>query len=731
MADRTQHSSEFLLEVRAEEIPARMLPGAVQELGTALFEELMRRGLVPAEVSSAFTPRRLVLVLKGLPEKEEDKKLTEVGPPVSAAYDAAGNPTPAAVGFAKKFGMEASSLKRKLFSSDEETTTGAASQQQAKGGKGGGKGKVEGERVYLERTYSGRATGDVLAEIVPRLLAGLNWAKTMRWGSGTGPWVRPVHGIVALLDGEVVPFELFGIPSGRETAGHPTLSPDAFPVFGLDDYHRKLAERGIVIEPAERKRLLRQRMAERASAAGGTLVDDDALLDKLAAICEIPGVMEGAFASDLTELPREVLTTSLRDHQSALTVEKEGRLLPLFLTVMDRPDDPAGRVRAGNEWVVAARLADARFFWGKDRSQSLASRTDALATLAFQEKLGSYAEKSERLRALAADLAGRLGIAAVAGPAERAATLAKIDLSTEMVREFTTLQGVMGGIYAREDGEPEAVWQAVYDQYLPAGADDALPRGDAGRILALADRVDTLAGFFGLGRKFWPSGSRDPFGLRRAALGVVRLVLEGEADLDLEPVFERARELYGAALPGAGAEEARVALTDFLHDRVEFLLGRQGLAYDDIAAARGAAPRSLDFRALAARARAVASARERPEFLSVALAAKRIANILKGVEPGEVDGAALGHEAERSLHAAATAFRAEVDGALAGGDYGRGLAAVGALAAPLERFFVEVLVMDPDEGVRRNRLALLAGLRRDILRLADLSAVVVDKSEYR
>ncbi|MBZ0090103.1 MAG: glycine--tRNA ligase subunit beta, partial [Thermoanaerobaculia bacterium] len=376
MTDQSPRASEFLLEVRAEEIPARMLPGATQELGTLLFEELMRRGLVPAEVASAFTPRRLVIELKGLPEREKDKTLTEVGPPASAAYDAAGNPTPAALGFAKKFGMEASSLKRKQFSSDSDATAAAVSPG-AKVTKGG-KGRVEGERVYLERTYAGRPTSEVLSEILPRLLAGLNWAKTMRWGSGTGPWVRPVHGIVALLDGEIVPFELFGVAAGRETAGHPTLSAESFPVSGLEDYHAKLAQRGIVVDPGERKRRLRQEMAERATAAGGTLVDDEPLLDKLAAICEIPGVMEGAFAPDLTELPREVLTSSLRDHQSALTVEGEGRLLPLFLTVMDRPDDPAGRVRAGNEWVVAARLADARFFWGKDRSQPLAERAGAL-----------------------------------------------------------------------------------------------------------------------------------------------------------------------------------------------------------------------------------------------------------------------------------------------------------------------------------------------------------------
>jgi len=472
-------------------------------------------------------------------------------------------------------------------------------------------------------------------------------------------------------------------------------------------------------------------MAERAEAAGGTLVDDQPLLEKLAAICEIPGVMEGAFAAELTELPREVLTTSLRDHQSALTAERAGRLLPLFLTVMDRPDDPVGRVRAGNEWVVAARLADARFFWGKDRAEPLAARAAALAALTFQERLGSYAEKSGRLVALAGELAERLGGGAARAAAERAAGLAKIDLATDMVREFTSLQGVMGGLYAREDGEPEAVWQAIYDQYLPAAADDALPRGPVGRALALADRVDTLAGFFGLGKKFWPSGSRDPFGLRRAALGVARIVLEGEADLDLGPVFARARELYGGGLPAAGADEAAATLADFLHDRVEFLLGRAGLAYDEIAAARGSAPGALDFRALAARARAVHAARTGKEFLAVALAAKRIANILKGQEAGRVDEGKLAHAAERELHAAAGRFRDVVDGALAARDYAAGLAAVEPLAAPLERFFVEVLVMDPDAELRRNRLALLDGLGRDIRRLADLSAVVVDKSDYR
>ncbi len=728
MTETAREGSEFLLEVRAEEIPARMLPGAVQELGTSLFEELMRRRLVPREVTTAFTPRRLVLVLKGLPEKEEDRVSIEVGPPASAAYDAAGHPTAAALGFARKFGMDASALKRRQFSKEEDLHTDSVAG--AKGTKPA-KTKLEGERVYLERTYAGRPTADVLAELVPRLLAGLNWAKTMRWGRATGPWVRPVHGILALLDGEVVPFELFGVASGRESAGHPTLSPGRFPVASLEDYQAQLAGRGIVIDPEDRKRRLRAEMTARAAAAGGRLVEDDALLDKLAAICEIPGVLEGAFAAELAELPREVLTTSLRDHQSALTVERAGRLLPLFLTVMDRPDDPAGRVRAGNEWVVAARLADASFFWAKDRGAPLADRHEALAALTFQEKLGSYAAKTERLVRLTGELAAALGRDAAAPAGERAARLAKLDLATDMVREFTSLQGVMGGLYARADGEPEEVWQAIYDHYLPGGADDELPRGPAGRLLALADRLDTLAGFFGLGPKLWPSGSRDPFGLRRAALGVVRLALEEAPSSDLGPVLHRAFAGYGGALDGAAVAAAEQGLIPFLHDRLEFLLGREGLAHDEIAAALGADGPRLAFGALAARARAVHALREEPGFLAVALAAKRIANILKGQTPVEVAPESLREPAERALYDAGARFGDEVAAALAGGDPERGLRAVMPLAAPLDRFFVEVLVMDPDEAVRRNRLALLGRLRRDLLRLADLSAVVVDKSDYR
>lgn len=691
---------ELLLEVRCEEIPARMLEAATKELATRTFEELMARGVGPSEVETGFTPRRLVLVLKGLPGKAHDVEEVVPGPPTSAAYAADGTPTKAAIGFAQRMGVAPEALERVRTE--------------------------KGEYVAARRFTAGRATGEVLAEVLPRVLLGLSWAKTMKWGDAIGPWVRPVHGVVALLAGEVVPFELFGVKSGRETVGHPILSPQPFTVAGSADYRAKLAARDIEVRFEARCRTLADEMGARAVAHGGRLVEDPGLLAKLGAICEIPGVMEGSFDPALLSLPREVLVTSLRDHQSAFTVEHGDEMLPLFLTVMDRPDDPAGRVRAGNEWVVAARLADARFFWEEDRKVPLVARVERLAQLTFHVKLGSYAEKAERLKGLTSYLWAQLGWRAEAAPAETAAGLLKADLTTDMVKEFTSLQGVIGGIYAREEGYPEPVWQAIYDQYLPAAVDDRIPRGRAGILSGLADRIDTLVGMFGLG--LVPTGTKDPFGLRRAAQGVLRIVLEADLSLDLDPVVRRAVVFYGSRLART-ADEILADLRPFLDDRLRYLLGRQGLAYDEIDAALGSGERTP--RELAARTRALHEVREEQSFLSVVLAAKRIANITKGQPEGELDEAALKEPAERALHEAHARLAVDIEASVAAGDYAGALRSIAGLADVLERFFVEVMVMAEDPAVRRNRLALLQGIGRTLSRVAKLTEMVVEKAEYR
>lgn len=718
---------EYLLEVRSEEIPARMLPAASRELATRLFEELMARGLGPREVETGFTPRRLMLALAGLPEREPDRDEEVVGPSAAIAFKD-GAPTEAARAFARRCGADPEGLASAAAGGEEQSSGFFL----GKPAKKTGKGKKGDEASYLmfRAAVAGRATSEVLAELVPRLLGAISWPKTMRWGSGEGPWVRPVHGVVSLLDGRLVPFDLFGTPAGETTVGHLTLSPEPFAVRDAAHYRRELAARRLEVSAPERRRVLLAGMQERAAALGGRLVDDDELLDKLTAICEIPGVLEGAFDASYLELPREVLTTSLRDHQSAFTVATagdDGALLPYFLTVMDRPDDPAGLVRAGNEWVVAARLADARFFYGEDRKRPLATRAAQLAHLTFHEKLGSYADKAIRLAGLADWIAARLGWDEAIEPAATAATLLKLDLTTDMVKEFTSLQGVMGGIYLREQGAREEVWQAVYDQYLPASSEDAIPRGGAGQIAALADRLDTLVGFFGIGQI--PSGSRDPFGLRRAALGVVRIALEGDSlrgmPLAMDAAIAQAAALYGGRLT-RGTEAIRGDLRSFLADRIRYFLGLRGHAYDEIEAALAVG--WTDLPDLQARVQAVQEARRQEEFRQLVLAAKRIANILKGVDDElPFDERALVEPAERDLHSSYLELSADVEEAVAKEKHTQYLMRIGRLGPILERFFVEVLVMAPEEHLRRNRLALLQKLQGLTSRTAKLTEVVVEK----
>jgi glycyl-tRNA synthetase beta chain len=393
---------------------------------------------------------------------------------------------------------------------------------------------------------------------------------------------------------------------------------------------------------------------------------------------------------------------------------------------MDRPDDPEGLVRAGNEWVVAARLADARFFLEEDRKLSLEQRRPDLERLTFHARLGSYSDKAERIVRVSEVLCDALGWEEAKEPAARAAELLKVDLTTEMVKEFTSLQGIMGGVYARRDGQPEEIWQAVYDQYLPAGGDDPIPRGRVGSVLGLADRIDTLIGIIGLG--MMPTGSRDPFGLRRAAQGIVRIALEGDMALDLDLVAAKAHQFYGDALELRG-KDVLAFWRQFLFDRVRYLLGREGYAYDEIEA--GLAVGGSNLPDLRARVSALHEMREEPDFLAVVLAAKRIANIVKEAPEAALDEELLTEPAEKALFEAYKGLRLEVDEAESAGNYERCLRAISGFADVLDRFFVEVLVMDENRDLRDNRIALLQSIQRVLSRTAGPTEMVVDRSDLR
>lgn len=690
-------AGELLVEVRCEEIPARMLQPGVKQIGTRLFEELLERQLAPEQVETSFTPRRLVVVMTGIPAREPDREERVTGPPADVAYDDAGEPTAALKGFAMRLDVDASSLET------SETD--------------------KGEYIVAIRQITGRQTVDLLSELLPEILVEVTWPRPMRWGEGLGPWARPIHSIVALYDGTVIPFELFGIPSGDETIGHPLSSPQPLRIESAAQYREALAGRGILVDAEARRQALAEALEAEAESVDGELVRDDELLDEVTALCEIPGVVRGSFG--VVDLPREILVTSLRDHQSAFSIQRDGELLPEFVTVMDRADDPAGRVRRGNEWVVEARLQDARFFYREDRKRSLEERRGDLERLTFHERLGQYAAKVERIADLAAWLAEQLGESDLESSVRRAAALSKVDLTTEVVKEFTSLQGVMGGIYAREDGEGELVWRAIYDQYRPASTDDALPRDTVGQVVSLADRIDTLTGMFACG--LVPTGSKDPFGLRRSAQGAVRIVLEADLEVDLELAATHALTLYGDRVD-ASPDEVLSTLRPFLLDRVRHLLGLAGYAYDEIEAAIGAG--AGDLPDLARRVRALHEVRDRAGFRAVVLAAKRIANILRGVEvEEELVEERLVEPAEQALYQAARRLRSELDEVERSGDYASGLESIAQFAEVLDRFFVEVLVMDEDARLRTNRLALLQTIERTLSRFAHLTEMVVDKSE--
>jgi glycyl-tRNA synthetase beta chain len=688
---------DFLLEILTEEIPAATLAGAREDLARGIGNALAAENLAAQAIESYATPRRLIVWAKNVPERQSDREEEVLGPPATAAFAPDGKPTRAAEGFARA---------QKVDVSDLVVVESA-----------------RGSTVAVRRTVRGREAIEVLGEIVPRVVGTLTFPKTMRWGAGERSFVRPVRGVLALFGGRVVPLELLGVRAGDSTFGHRVLSEGEFTVTGPDDYFQKL--RGAYVEPdGEARRAAILESARRLAAQVGGRIDSDAdLAAVLADLVEWPGLVRGAFDPQFLELPEEITTTAMRVHQKFLPVRGTDGLLAHFIAVMDNAVDRRGFIAKGNEWVLNARLADARFFFQEDSRETLESRLPELERLTFQDRLGSYAAKTSRLEDLSEEIARAVDRPEVVPDVRTAARLSKADLVTRMVREFTDLQGVMGGLYARAEGKSESVWKAIYDQYRPQGQADDPPREAAGAILSLADRFDTLAGLFRVG--LLPTGSRDPYGLRRAAAGAVSIAVSRRWRLDWQPIARKALSHYPSDLPGLTPDQALAELETFFADRLRNHLERAGSSYDEVSAVVNVGV--WDFADAAERASALTDARRRLDFRSLVLAFKRIRNILGTEPPGDPVAELYREESERALAADFLAAKGLLEGLVSARRYSEALETIASISPSLDRFFVEVLVNAPEEELKRNRHALLAAIRREFTRIADFSEIVVEK----
>ena len=688
---------DFLVEVGTEELPPKALKNLMEAFASGVASGLDDARLAHGAVRAFASPRRLAVVVAGLASRQEDREVQQKGPPVHVALDEGGNPTKAALAFAKKCGVAVEALGR------EKTAAG--------------------EWLSHRAIEAGRDAASLLPDIVRQALDTLPIPRRMRWGDSDAEFVRPVHWLVMLHGDSVVPGEVLGVAAGNRSRGHRFQGKREFAITSPGAYVETLRSEGrVIVDFGERREIIVAAVADAARAAGGRPVGDEALYDEVAALTEWPVPLTGSFDDEYLALPDEVITATLTGHQRYFPVRNDaGDLLPVFITLANLESREPERVRDGNERVIRPRLADAKFFWDTDRQTGLGDRTGALSKVVYQQGLGTLHDKSMRTATLASLIADQRGLDAAA--VTRAAVLAKCDLLTGMVGEFPELQGTMGAYYAEASGEDAAVCRAIGEQYLPRFAGDELPATDAGCVLAVADKIDTLAGVFALGKK--PSGNRDPFGLRRAALGVIRILVEKKLDIDLYDTVEAA--VVQQPVAGDDSGETREALFEFILERLKsyFLEQNPSVTAEMFEAVRARRPASLvDFNQ---RLDAVAEFIELDEAVSLAAANKRTANILRQADIDErreartLDTTLLEDDAERVLYQAMESARKDVEPLVVERAYGQTMRRLAELRSPVDAFFDDVMVMTDDEDLRNNRLALLSELRRLFLGVADIS----------
>ena len=663
-------AKDLLFEIGAEEIPAGFLPNIIKQLDELATAALAERHIPHGAVKVYATPRRVALLINDVAERGEDVHETHKGPSVSIAYDADGNATKAAIGFARGKGLDVSELK-----------------------------VVDGY-IFADTTTAGLDTKEVLSDVLPSLITGLSFPKSMHWGDLEERFVRPVRWLVALFGQDVVPVTFANVTSTNVSRGHRFLGESELTIGEPKDYVDTLTKNFIMIDQDVRRETIRKQLTELAATKGATVVWDEDLLDEVTFLVEYPTALCGTFDESYLALPSDCIITPMKDHQRYFPmVDSTGKLLPMFLTVRNGDSKSLDVVAAGNERVLRARLDDAKFFFNEDRKTPLAGRYEALTKIVFQEGLGNLKDKTERLLTLGAALAKKVGFADTA-TLERATHLAKTDLTTGMVSEFTELQGIMGKEYALLDGETPAVGEAIFEQYLPRFAGDILPATDAGRILSIVDKVDTIVATFSRG--LIPTGSQDPYALRRQTIGIINILMDSKWSLSMHPIWVKAMELLGVA--SEKQEELLGQLENFFILRLKNILLEQGMPYQvvDIVLSQ-----EIVTVALAEGLGQALTANRLDENEPLMQAYTRIFNMVKDVTFTGVDESLLKEDSEQALYKAALPVYTTNRNALEAGDYVKAVSLAESLVPYIETFFEHVMVMDKDEAVKQNRLQLL------------------------
>lgn len=686
---------EFLLEIMTEEMPPSHINVALDQMRSLFVSEMTAHKIdFNHKNPQTFGTCRRLVVLADLAEKQEDREDVITGPPKAAAFDQDGNPTQAALGFARSRGVETGRL--------EVVRT------------------EKGEYVAVRTMVEGKETSVILADIWPRIITTLTFPKAMRWGENPLRFTRPIKKILCLWGGKRLAIEVGGIRATDETTGHRLHSPDTFTVSSFQDYRKQLKDRMVIIDFEERKKKIQIQMDRKLKPLNAEVLSDPDLLEKMALDVECPHVFLGSFPREYLGLPIEVLSTAMKKGQNLFSVVRGKKQLPNFLGVADSPKDGRSLIRKGNERVLVARLEDARFFWEEDTRISMKDRSKGLDQVVFQERLGTYADKVARIKKHVSYLADKLDRKTLKPSLAEAAALCKTDLITEMVREFPLLQGKVGGLYLKKEKYSELVWRAVYDHYLPNGAEDPVPSTLAGTILSMADKLDSIVGVVGLGVEV--SGSKDPFGLRRNALGICRIILEKKLDFSFSLLLDKVYKGYGGQLevPRAKAKEYCLG---FFKGRLQYIYEKKGYRYDLVKAALE--PGIDNVIHTEKRLEALDGLKDSPDFEPMILVAKRVNNILKDQPNYTVNQSLLQEKQERELYTSLDIVRQNIQSLIGNGEFARAQKMIFRMQPTINAFFDKILVMEEDRKLRRNRLALLQEISALLLKIADYSQVVI------